>query len=421
MRTTGSVATTPAVRLLTRAFHAGVEAADPGLVLAGRLPPVPSGRLLLIAVGKAAEGMAAAALAHYRKAGIEPEGILIAPGLKEARDGGIRHLPGGHPQPDRDSQRAGAAVLELLAGAGQDDLVLCLISGGASALMVAPDGVSLEEYAALNRELLISGADINRINTVRRKLCRLKGGGLALAAAPARVVALVLSDVVGDDPAVIASGPTVADPDSPEDALAVLDAYSIGSSTIRNRLALLAGTQQPAPARSSTEVVGSSRLSLAAAQAELQAHGWPVRLLADDVTGDSAAAAEWHARAVKDLLSSGERCALLSGGETTVTVPAGGRGLGGPNSHFVLSLALQLWDEPRVTALAGDTDGIDGACAAAGGFVSRHLFAAADRAEAQDALERCDSGGFLQRHGHALVTGPTGTNVNDLRIMLVED
>lgn len=381
---------------------------------------MPRGRLVIIAAGKAAGTMARAALDYYRPQADRVSGVVISP-EEPAEVAPLTGLTGGHPLPTEASVRAGQAVLRHVEGLTQADRVLCLLSGGASALMTVPAGVSLDDLRALNEALLASGAGIDRINTVRRKLCRLKGGGLARSAAPAAVSGLLLSDVVGDDPAQIASGPTVTDPDGPGDALEVLESLAIRVPAVTERLSFLKDTWQSLETESDTRVVASGAASLEAAAGYLQGAGYLTRSLGAAETGDSEEAAARQASIVRELLGTASApVALLSGGETTVRTAGRKGGRGGRNSHFALALACELWGEQRVTALSADTDGLDGSSEAAGAFVTPELYRTGNLEAARAALTGRNSGGYLADHGHSLVTGPTGTNVNDLRVILLE-
>lgn len=405
--------------VLTSAWDAALLAAHPGRALQGRLPPTGKGRLVIIALGKAALVMASAALDHYGDGQVPVSGVVAGPGLQPGWLGPLSVYRGGHPVPDGDSVTAGEAVLQAVSGLTAADLVIVLLSGGASAAATVPSGVSLQDLQELNRQLLASGADIHDLNTVRRKLCRLKGGGLARAAAPATVRALAVSDVVGDDPAVIGSGSVWPDPDSAADALAVLARLGVGPAAVLHRLELLVGSPVPSlPPQATTEIVASAPASLEAAAAVLSGHGFTVRSLGASVTGDSAAAARDQAELCRQ--AADRPFALVSGGETTVRVPQAGAGHGGRNTHFALSLALELWGQPGLAALCADTDGIDGDSGAAGAFITPGLFREADSALASQALHGFDSAGFFRRHAHLLETGPTGTNVNDLRLILLD-
>jgi glycerate 2-kinase len=412
--------------VLLQAFEAAVAAAHPGIALRAHLPPPPRGRLLVVGAGKGAAVMAAEVERAYPPGLATVEGVVVTGRGQGAAAGRVAVLEAGHPLPDEDGQAATEAMLALVDGAGQDDHVLALVSGGGSALLGAPAGLSLHGLREVVAALLRSGADVREINVVRRRLGRAAGGRLAWRARPAPLTALVVSDVVGDDPADIASGPTVPDPTDDATALAVLDRYAIDAPEARARLS--AGAEAPAPPAGdpdwgpvTTRIVASSRLALDAAAAALRAAGWPTTVLADDVTGEAREAGAWHAAVARSVLTgrgvTRAPCAFVSGGETTVTVR--GEGRGGRNSEFALGLALALPDGVRLWALAADSDGIDGVGGHAGAFVDPHLWRAVTRAAARAALERNDSLSVFEAAGSVLTTGPTGTNVNDLRLLLI--
>lgn len=410
--------------LLLGAWRDGVAAADPALLAGNRFPPAPAGRLCIVAAGKGALAMARAALRHYADSTDRIEGLVAAPGPLTGSAGPLTCIEAEHPVPGPGSFRAGEEAVRLARSLGPGDHLLCLVSGGASALLVAPDGISQAEMQALYRDLLASGAAIHELNTVRRKICLLKGGGLARLAAPAGVTGLLFSDVIGDDPAVIGSGLTVPDPDTPAAALAVLDRYGLAHPAVRSRLtAPEEAAAGPSPEAAETVVIGGTDSALEGAASSLRGAGVRPYILADSLEGDSEQAAGFHAALVQRLLRRNEPfdrpCVLLSGGETTVRLPEAGAGTGGPNSHFLLALAVRLWGRESVCALAADTDGRDGSGGAAGGLLTPALFRQARRSEAEAALTRHDSGTFLRLHGHDLVSGPSGTNVNDLRLILV--
>lgn len=413
---------------LRAAFDAALRSADPGQALTPHLPPAPPGRIVVVGAGKAAAAMARAVEAHYPES--TPLGGLVVTRYGHALPTRrIEVREAGHPVPDAAAVEATGEVLGLLERAGEDDLVLCLVSGGGSALLSAPDGLSLAALAQLTGELLRSGADIQEMNCVRKHLSRVKGGRLAIAAAPAPVVALLVSDVVGDDPAVIASGPTVADPSRYQDALAVLDRYHLEAPDAR--AALEAGARgereetpkpgDPRLARVSTVVVASGQTALDGAAAELEARGWAVHVLSAFVTGEAREAARFHAALARQVLTRGQPfarpCALLSGGETTVTVR--GEGRGGRNGEFALACALALPDDAPVWLMAADTDGIDGSESNAGVLLGPSEIAGCRRRGGAAALARNDSYALLERVGGLLVSGPTRTNVNDLRVLLL--
>ena len=341
-----------------------------------------------------------------------------------------------HPVPDAAGVTATERILDLVSRAGADDLVIALVSGGGSALLSAPQGVDLEDLQALTRRLLESGASIQEMNVVRKHLSRVKGGRLAVAAAPAAVLALVISDVVGDDLAAIASGPTVPDPSTYRDAVDVLERYRLDVPGVLAHLqAGAAGDHPETPKpddarfeRVDTRIVASNQQSLHAAARVCAEAGYRTAVLASGITGEARVAGEVLAAIAEQVVRHGEPfappVALLSGGETTVTVRGSG-GRGGRNGEFALGFALALpeavLDDGRIVALAADTDGIDGTEENAGAFVSAALLHGTDRRAARHALDANDAYGVFQSAGLLHVTGPTRTNVNDLRIVLVEE
>jgi hydroxypyruvate reductase len=384
---------------LERIFRAGVGACRPERVLPPHLPPPPAGTTFVLALGKAAGAMAS--VAEARAEG-PLAGLAIVPDGVEAALGRIELVHGSHPVPDERSVAAAGRLLRLASSAGADDLVLVLLSGGASSLACLPSpGLGLAAKQALTQALLRSGAPIGEVNCVRRHLSRIKGGRLAFAAAPARLLTLAISDVPGDAPADIGSGPTAADPTTVADARRVLARH---------------GLEAPAASWSETpdRVPGEFRLvarpadAIAAAAAEARRLGWsPV------VLGECAGEAREVARAHAGLaLNAAPGTALISGGELQVRVTGGGSG--GRNREYALAAALALAGRDGIAGLAADTDGIDGDGPAAGAF-----FAGIADPAAAAALDDNDSGTWFACNGGAFVTGPTGTNVNDLRILLV--
>lgn len=426
--------------LLRRAFDAAVAAADPARTLAERLPDPPNGDLIVVGAGKAAATMARAVESRYRNgpAWSRLRGLVVTryghAGLNAGDTEKIDVAEAAHPVPDAAGVEATERILELVAGAGAEDVVLVLVSGGGSALLTAPRGIDLGQKKALTQKLLASGATIQEMNIVRKHLSAVKGGRLAAAAHPAAVIAWVVSDVVGDDLAAIASGPTVADPSTYADALAVLDRYGIEAPEARAHLA--AGRdghedETPKPgseslAHASTHLIATNQRSLEAAAEVVRAGGFAPIVLASGITGEARVAGAMHAAVIEQIARHGQPvaapCAVLSGGETTVTVHGEG-GRGGRNSEFALGFALalpeDLLDDGRIYGLAADTDGVDGSEDNAGVFVGPDVFATTARPEARSALERNDSYPVFAAAGMLLETGPTGTNVNDLRVMLV--
>ena len=412
--------------LLRALFDAAVAAAQPALSLAAFLPEAPRGRTVVIGAGKAATTMAQALDAAWPAA---LSGVVVTRHGQRQPCRRIEILEAAHPVPDAHSVAAAARMLDAVRGLGADDLVICLISGGGSSLLVQPAaGLTLADKQAINRALLASGADIAAMNCVRKHLSAIKGGRLAAACAPARVVTLAISDVPGDEPAVIASGPTVADATSCTDALAILDRYRIALPPAV-RAALEAGElETPKPddpcfARCEYHLIATPMRSLEAAAAVARAAGVTPLILGDALEGEAAEVAKVHAGIARSITQHGRPlaapCVLLSGGETTVTVR--GRGRGGRNVEFLLALAVALDGHPRVHALAADTDGVDGAEDIAGALCDPTTLARA-RALGIDpkaSLADNDGHGFFGALGDALVTGPTDTNVNDFRAILV--
>ncbi len=341
----------------------------------------------------------------------------------------IEIVEAAHPVPDAAGEAAARRILELARGAGPDDLVLCLISGGGSALLALPaEGLTLADKQAVNKALLASGADIGQMNVVRKHLSAIKGGRLAAAAHPAKVVSLLISDIPGDDPAAIASGPTVADPSTFADARAVLARYRIEPpSAVRRHLE--AGPEET-PKPGDPRLAGVENVMTATPQRSLEAAATVARragvtplLLGDALEGEASEAGRLIAGIAKSVVMHGHPlpppCVLLSGGETTVTVR--GRGRGGRNVEFLLALAVALNGLPGVWAIAGDTDGIDGAEEVAGAIVTPDTLAraAAGGIDARACLAENDGHGFFEALGDQVITGPTLTNVNDFRAILV--
>ncbi len=412
--------------ILLGALRAAVDAARPERVLAAHLPPKPFGKTVVVGAGKAAAGMARALEAAWDG---PLSGVVVTPyghtgyGHTGEPPQHVRVLEAAHPVPDGAGARAAGEILAAVSDLTRDDLVLCLLSGGGSALLSAPWGVTLEEKAALSVDLLASGASIHQINAVRKHLSRVKGGQLARACMPAKVVSLIVSDVVGDDLSTVASGPTAPDRSTFMEALVILERYGIAAPAARRHL--LRGAEGELPEtpkpgdpvfeRVENRLIVTNRAALGAAQGFLVEKNVPARLLSDEIEGPSRAAARAHAR---EALKLGPGEALLSGGETT-TVVGKGAGRGGRNLEFLLALALELGGAPFF-ALAADTDGIDGSSFAAGAVLTPDTL---DRAQESGLdprafLEASDAHGFFGRLGDLVVTGPTGTNVNDFRAIV---
>jgi len=413
--------------LLRRLFDAAIAAADPALCVPQNLPPDDGGRLIVIGAGKASAAMARAVEQHWSG---PLDGLVVTRYGHGVPCERIEIVEAAHPVPDAAGEAAAARILEKLTGLSAGDRVLALISGGGSALLAAPAaGLTLAEKRALTSALLKSGASIGEINCVRKHLSAIKGGRLAIAAWPASVLTLAISDVPGDDPAVIASGPTVADPTTCAEALQVLDFYSIAiPPELRQRLES-AELETPKPGdprlgRSEFRLVASPRQMLEAAAAEALLLGIMPLILGDAIEGEAREVGKVMAGIAQSSARHGfparKPCVLLSGGETTVTVKGNGRG--GRNTEFLLGLALALDSAAGIHALAADTDGIDGSEDNAGAFVSPDTLARARAAglDPRAHLAGNDAWGFFAGLDDLLVTGPTRTNVNDFRAILVE-
>jgi glycerate 2-kinase len=407
-------------------FQAALAACDPRRCVPPHLPRPPRGRTVVVGAGKAAAAMAEAVEAHWPG----PLGGLVVTryghGVPCAR---IEVIEASHPVPDAAGERAAARILAAVGGLGPEDLVLCLVSGGASALLsLAAPGLALADKQQVNRALLKSGATISEMNCLRKHLSAIKGGRLAAAAAPARVVTLVISDVPGDDPSVIGSGPTVADPTSFADARAVLAKYGIEASpAVAARLAGSDETPKPGDPRlagNQTILIARPQDSLEAAARIAEAAGYRPLILSDSLEGEARDVALVHAGIARQIRRHGQPgpapAALISGGETTVTVR--GHGRGGRNAEFLLALTVALDGEPGLHAIACDTDGIDGTEDNAGALAGPDSLARG-RALGLDAkamLADNDGYSFFAGLGDLVVTGPTLTNVNDFRAMLVD-
>ncbi|MGE5115626.1 MAG: glycerate kinase type-2 family protein [Betaproteobacteria bacterium] len=420
--------------LLRMLYDAAVARALPGETLGRFLPAPPRGRTLVLGAGKAGGAMAAALDAQWPKdaplAGLVVTRYGHVPPAYAARPGRIEVVEAAHPVPDAAGRQAAARILALAGGLTADDLVLCLVSGGGSALLALPaEGVTLEAKQAVNKALLASGAAIDEMNCVRKHLSAVKGGRLAAACAPARVVTLLISDVPGDDPAVIASGPTVPDPSTCADALAILERYAIEVPPAV-RAGLQSGAlETPKPgdlrfAGHQMQLIATPQQSLDAAAALARSLGLEAHVLSDEIEGESHVVGRVHAALARAVARRGtpfaRPCVILSGGETTVTVKAKG-GRGGRATEFLLGCAIALKGEPLVYALAADTDGIDGVEDNAGAVVTPDTLARAGALglKAEAFLDRNDAYNFFDALGDLVVTGPTFTNVNDFRALLV--
>jgi glycerate 2-kinase len=415
--------------LLRRLFDAAIASAQPMRVLPPQLPDPASvrGRLVVIGAGKASAAMARAVEQHWRG---PLDGYVVTRYGYAVPCERIRIVEAAHPVPDAAGLAAAEQMLRTVQGLRADDLVLCLISGGGSALLPLPlPGLTLDDKQAINRALLASGATITEMNCVRRHLSAIKGGRLAAACHPARVLTLLISDVPGDDPIDIASGPTVPDPTTCDDALAIVDRFGIALPAAARDL-LQSGRGEsikpgdPRLAGIETRIVAAPQMALdAAAQAAREA-GITPHILGDAIEGEARDVGKVLAGIALQTAQRGQPfappCVLLSGGETTVTMR--GRGRGGRNVECLLSLAIALDGHPRVHALAGDTDGVDGAEEIAGAYAGPHTLARAWAMgmRPKDRLADNDGHGFFSALGDSVVTGPTLTNVNDFRAVLIE-
>ncbi|MEO0540765.1 MAG: glycerate kinase [Cyanobacteria bacterium P01_A01_bin.105] len=438
----------PPEELLKAMFDAAVQAALPSHRVSAFLPEPPAGRTVVVGMGKATAAMAQAVEAHWP--GQLPgqlsgplsdslSGPLSEPlsGLVVTRYGHgvptqhIEVVEAGHPVPDDNGYRAAERILDLVSGLGPEDLVICLVSGGGSALFTLPPaGIDLATVAALNKQLLKSGAAIDQMNGVRKSLSRSSGGRLAAAAYPARVVSLVISDVPGDGLEAIASGPTVGDTITPQAALEILRSYNISIPT-QVTAHLMSGNNpviQPDDVRLSTtthHLIATPQQSLIAAAQVAQAHGYTPLILSDALEGEARAVGRVQAGIAQQVRHHQQPmpppCVLLSGGETTVTITGKG-GNGGRNGEFLLSLMNSLAGTAGIYALAADTDGIDGVEDNAGALFSPELFAQAQQQQLspQDFLDRHDSYTFFEALDALVMTGPTLTNVNDFRAILIQ-
>lgn len=416
--------------VLRSMFNAAVASADPFLVLAAHLPPKPKGRCVVVGAGKASAAMAAALEAAWPD--VPLEGVVVTRDGHATPTRHVRILEASHPVPDGRSELAARAAMQAVSDLGPDDLVIALVSGGGSSLMALPaPGLTLEDKRSIGRQLLHSGATITEMNTVRRALSAIKGGGLALAARPAQVLTLVISDVPGDDPSVIASGPTVPPSRTGVDALQIVARYRLDlSPAVRQALERHAAEQQAstpaADPRNRVVLIATPLMALQAAAEVARQQGLTPLVLGDALEGESqvagivlggmARSARLHGLPVRPP------AVLLSGGETTVSIRAGETaGKGGRNTEFLLSCAHFLGGEGGIWGLAGDSDGIDGTEDAAGAIFAPDTLARAAQAGclAESFLRNHDSYSFFKAVGDLVITGPTLTNVNDIRLLLV--
>ena len=429
-------------QFLEHLYRAAVQRALPLHNTAAWLPPPPKGRTVVIGAGKAGGSMAQAVEALW-PADAPLQGLVVTryhhvPPRPAGLVQRIEIVEASHPVPDAAGLAASQRILQMVQGLTADDLVLCLISGGGSSLLTLPaEGLTLHEKQGINRALLESGATISEMNCVRKHLSRIKGGRLAAACAPAQVVTLTISDVPGDDPSIIASGPTVPDATRCADAVAVLQRYGIAVPGAIMSLLEQGALETPKPgdalfAGHQVHLIATPQQSLEAAAAAARAAGLQAHILSDEMEGESREVAKVHAALARAVARRSEPfarpCVILSGGETTVTVkkqpedtPREQRGRGGRAGEFCLGLAQALQGQPQVWALAADTDGIDGVEDNAGAFVAPDTLerAAAQGLKVAGFLDRNDAYSYFDALGDLVVTGPTHTNVNDFRAILV--
>ncbi len=413
---------TQARLFLRELFDVAIASANPFKVLASHLPEKPKGRCVVVGAGKASAAMAAALEQAWPD--VPMTGVVVTRYGHAVPTSKIKIIEAAHPVPDDNSQLAATEILQAVSGLGKDDLVIALISGGGSALLVAPaEGLTLADKQSVNRSLLQSGAAIGEMNIVRKHLSRIKGGKLAKAAAPARVVTLLISDVPGDDPAIIASGPTVPDASIPSDALAILARYNVAIPQAVQQV--LQRLYSPHHVTTDIRMIASPLMALHAATKHVRARGFTPLILGDALEGEArdvgkviagiALSAQLHGLPVT------APCVLLSGGEATVTIQNGKAGRGGRNTEFLLALAIALQGRAGIWALAGDTDGIDGTEDAAGAIISPETLnhARAKQLDPRDFLSGHDSYSLFKALDDLVITGPTLTNVNDFRALLV--
>lgn len=411
--------------LLKRMFAAAIAAVDPLRILTPHLPPKPKGRIVVVGAGKAAAAMAKAVETQWTG---NIDGLVVTRYQHGLPCRSIEVVEAAHPVPDEEGQQAARRILEKVRGLTADDLVLCLISGGGSALLAIPgDGLTLADKQAVNKALLKSGANISEMNCVRKHLSAIKGGRLAAAAYPAQVVSLLISDVPGDDPSVIGSGPTVADPTTREDAMAVFAKYHMAMPPAVKAYLSSPACETPKPgdprlSRCETRMLGTPQHALDAAANVARAAGY-TPLILGDLEGEARDVALVHAGIARQIAHHSQPApapvALISGGETTVTVR--GKGRGGRNAEFLLALAVALNGQAGIYAAAGDTDGIDGTEDNAGALLTPDSIARAEikGLSAKAMLADNDGYGFFSALGDLIVTGPTRTNVNDFRVLLI--
>ncbi|QUS56234.1 glycerate kinase [Pseudovibrio brasiliensis] len=414
-------------RFLSDLFHAAIESAQPEKCIPNFLPAHPKGRLIVIGAGKASAAMARAVEDNWDG---DLSGLVITRYGYNVPCQSVEIIEAAHPVPDQAGLNGAKRMLELVSDLSADDTVLCLISGGGSSLLPLPfDGLSLEDKQSINKELLRCGATISEMNCVRRHLSQIKGGRLAAACHPAKVINLLISDVPGDDPINIASGPTVADPTTCADALAIVERYKIklparALEILETGAGETPDAADPRLANVETHMIATPQIALEAAAALAEQQGVSTCILGDSIEGEASDVGVVMAGIAKQIAARGQPfkapCLLLSGGETTVTIK--GKGRGGRNVEFLLSLAVALDGQKGVYALAGDTDGVDGIEEIAGAYCDPTTLERAWGKEINPRLSLAnnDGHGFFEAIGDSIITGPTLTNVNDFRAIFID-
>lgn len=424
-------------KFLTSLFDAAVAAADPELVIRANLPARPKGRTIVIGAGKGSAQMAAAFERAWAEKHDAPlEGVVVTRYGYGTPCQRIEIIEAAHPVPDEAGLQASKRLFDAVSGLTEDDLVVALVSGGGSALLPSPpEGLTLQDEIAVNKALLASGAPISAMNAIRKHLSTIKGGRLAAAAHPAKVFSLVVSDIPGDNPAFVASGPTVPDATSRDEALKIIERYRLelpqaALDHIRSEAAHAPKPDDKVFARNEVRVIASAAVSLDAAVKEARRHGVEAVILSDSMEGEAREVAHVHAAIAREVADRDrpfkKPVVILSGGETTVTIrgkggPGGGKG--GRNSEFLLSFALDIDGYDNIHALAADTDGIDGSEDNAGAFADGSTVSRLQKAGEDGAarLANNDAWTAFDAIGDLFVPGPTGTNVNDLRAILITD
>ena len=422
-------------KILKSAFDAAIIAAQPSKCITKHLPDPPKGRIVVVGAGKGSSSMASALEAHYALipgAAEKISGLVITRYGHATKCESIEIVEAAHPVPDLTGLNAAKRIMSIVKELEPEDLVIALISGGGSSLLTLPaTGVSLDEKQALTKSLLASGATIAEINCVRKHLSAIKGGRLAVACHPAKLHTILISDVPGDNPSVIASGPTIADTSTNTDAIDILNKYRITEFNKIIKLLQQESFETPKPDHpafidNKVSLIATPKISLEAAAETVRKHGISCFILADDIEGEARDIGRMHAAIARNIAKNSQPfskpCVFISGGETTVSLNSNSIGQGGRNVEFLLSLSINLDGCDGIYALAADTDGIDGICEIAGAYVDPQTCTRAVQKglNISDALANNDGHGFFQALGDSIITGPTYTNVNDFRAILIQ-